>query len=657
MSWTEHITGIKYKTVDPAILRDKDRKLFVRRRDAIMARLNGAALKDIESETGVVGPEVVRLLKRFKMKSDDGVCFGEIALIPRQRVKRYERKKPLSPKRSEQKGGMAGVLGMLLRSKPNIEAKFAQKVIGMDSPVSGGTKYQKNLMCQEFYKICETEGVTKDEWPFTQSRSANRTLCRYIDEILESDFVTGAVMLGGAVNLIHSTTGRGVEPLLTNFDVLDVLEIDSHYLDGIFVLNIKGDRRVTTEDVIDRFWLISARCRKSKAVFAARYVFSSEVTAMDVFQVICDAFLGTWRPQQKFSFPDLKYMPGAGMPAYIFSQLKYHCITAIYFDNAMQHYANDVKGLCLDVLGIAIDYGPLNLPSRRNTIEGLFKTISHRVLHTLASTTGSNPYDGRADNPVGAAVHYNINVDEALEVLDCYLANFNATPISGANKSNSPLQVIGSYLADTDRFIPSVPEVIVSTKGIGSVTKKCRVWGNMEKGVRPRVKLDKAIYTNVELSQSPHLVGQSVYIKINPSDYRYVTMYLESGVEFGELLVEAAWRDHKHSMQTRKLINRAHDKKAFTIMAGQAPVIAYRAHLMSKRSPANNRELQRLAAESGCDALPTDEQPSSPTVQSASGVSRDVTEDLRHDDSQPFHTNKRQEQKAPKWETMDEFKF
>lgn len=655
-SWTEHVTGIKYRTVDPAVLEGNDRELFTRRRDAIMARLIGVALKDIENGTGVSGPEVVRLLKRFRMKSDDGVCIGEVALIPRQRVKRYERKKPLSPKRSEQKGGMAGALGMLLRSKPNIETRFVNHVTGIDSPVGGGTKYQKNLMCQEFYKICEAEGVTKDEWPFTQARSANRTLRGYIDEILESNFITGTAMLGGNVNLIHSTTGRGVEPLLTNFDILDVLEIDSHYLDGIFVLNVKGDRLVTTEDVIDRFWLISARCKRSKAVFAARYVFSSEVTAMDVFQVICDAFLGG-QPVQKFSFPDLKYMPGAGMPAYVYPQLKYHCITAIYFDNAMQHYANDVKDLCLEVLGIAIDYGPLNPPSRRNAIEGLFKTISHRVLHSLASTTGSNPFDGRADNPVGAAVRYNISVDEALEVLDCYLANFNTTPMSGANKSNSPLQVIGWYLTDDDRFIPSMPEVIVSTKGIGSVTRKCRVWGDMAKGVRPRVKLDKAIYNNAELSNSPLLVGQAVYIKIDPNDYRRVTMYLESGVEFGELLVEAAWRDYKHSMQTRKLINRAHDKKAFTIMAGQAPVVAYLAHLMSKRSPANNRELQRLAAESGVDALPSDTQNSAPTVPPVAGASWSVTEGPLQDDLQPLHTNERQEQQEHKWEAMDEFKF
>jgi hypothetical protein len=651
MGWTEHETGIKYNVVERSLLPERDRDLFTRRRDAILARLSGVSLNDIEKATNIPPSEVVRLLKRFKTKSDDGVCFGEIALIPRQRIKKYQRKKPLPCKRSEQKGGMAGALGMLLRTNPNIETRFARAVQGVEYPIGKGTKYQKALMCQEFYRICKGEGVAEEEWPFSQGRSANRTIYSYIDEIIKSDFMAGTMVLGGDLNRIHSTTGRGVEPLLTSIDVLDVLEIDAHYLDGIFVLNVKGDRRLTTEDTIDRFWLISARCKKSKGVFAARYVFSSEVTAMDVFEVICDAFLGTWQPKEKFSFPDLEYSPGAGMPGYVYPKLKCHCISAIYFDNAMQHFASAVKDLCLEVLGVAIDYGPLDLPSRRNTIEGLFKTISHRVLHSLSSTTGSNPFNGRADDPVTAAVHYNINVDEALEVLDCYLANFNATPMSGANKSNSPLEVIGNYLDSKDRFIPVMPEFIVCTKGIGCITKKCKVRGSIAKGVRPRIKLDRATYTNAELSKSAHLIGVSVYIKIDPSDYRTVTMYLENGVEFGELRVEAAWREYKHSVQTRKLINRAHDKKAFVIMEGQRPIIAYRAHLMAKRSAANNRELQRLAAESGVDPLLSGEQPPQPASDAAKAAGEDTF------DHNPKQSEKQQERQVARWEAMDEFKF
>ncbi|MEB2514183.1 hypothetical protein SOP85_01840 [Pseudomonas sp. YuFO20] len=640
--WSEHPAGFKYKKIEISLLDESARDIFLRRRDAVVMRLNGVSLKEVSDATGVAGSNIIRLIKRFKTRADDGICLGEIALIPGQRIKQYERKKPLPEKRTEQKGGMAGAMGLLLRANPDIQSEFVVKVLSLDAPVGKGTRYQKTILCKDFYNICRANGVKEHEWPLSQQRAANRTVCTLIDDILESNFSSGVLVVGGTKSSIRSFIGRGIEPLLCNIDVLDVLEIDSHFLDGIFVLNLKGDRRLTTEDVIDRFWIICARCRRSKAVFAARYVFASEVTALDVFQVICDAFLGNWCPQVSFSFPDLKYVPGAGMPAFVHPEIKYHCITAIYFDNAMQHYANDVKELCLDVLGIAIDYGPLNLPSRRSTVEGLFGTIANRVLHTLSSTTGRNPFDGRSEDPGKAAVYYNINVDEALEVLDCYIANFNATPMSGTNKSNSPLEAIAAYLNSSDIFIPVMSSVLVDVKGIGLITRKVRVQGSLANGVRPRVKLDKALYSSREFSDMPQLIGQYVYVKINPADYRKVTVYLENGIELGELLVEAAWRDYKHSIQTRKLINRAHDKKVFQIFAGQSPIVVYRNYLVTTKSSANNRELKRLDDELNCENhLPLTTSQGKPVPIATPNTFSDGI----------------QQKQTPKWEVMDEFKF
>ena len=656
-NWIEHSTGFKYFIVEISLLDDHLKQAFSRRRDSVMMRLNGVPLHEIAEATGISAPEVIRILKRFKTKSPNGVCYGEVALIPRQRIKKYERTKPLEPKRTEQKGGMAGALGMLLKRHPEINVKFIDIVLRYEIPFGKGTKFQKSMLCQDFYKMCSREGVGNDEWPFTQPRAANRTICTFIEEILDGHFRAGALAVGGTTSLIHSNVGRGIEPLLCNLDVLDALEIDSHFLDGIFVLNVKGDRRLTTEDTIDRFWIICARCRHSKAVFAARYVFASEVTALDVFQVICDAFLGNWRPIGKFSFPDLKYIANAGMPSFVFPEIRNHCITAIFFDNAMQHYANDVKELCLEMLGIAIDYGPLNLPSRRSTIEGLFGAIANRVLHSLSSTTGSNPFNGRSENAVGAAVYYNINVDEALEVLDCFIANFNATPMSGANKSNSPLEAIAAYLRSDDLFIPVMSEGLVNIKGIGLMTRKVRVQGNLAKGIRPRIKLDRALYTSRDFSDMSQLIGKYVYVKIDPADFRKVTVYLESGVEVGEIQVELAWRDYKHSVQTRKIINRAHDKKAFRIFEGQSPIVVYRTYLLAERTPANNREVKRLEAESSLGALQTEISPKCLPYETHFPESTAMNESSPKELTHEQHSEKSKQKQPPKWEAMDEFKF
>lgn len=644
-NWRLHGSGIKYREVEPSLIDPKHRGVFAQRKMAVMMRLDGCPHNEITSKTGVGASETVRLCSRFNIKDEAGICLGETALIPGHRVKEYTRTKPLPDKRTEQKGGMAGAMGYFLKKYPVVKAVFIEKIFRLDIKVGKGTRYQKADLCRDFYKICENEGVTPEEWPLCNRRGANRTICSFIDAVLESNFDRAATAVGGSTSAIHAAIGRGVESLISNIEVLDVLEIDSHYLDGRFVLNIKGDRRLTTEDIIDRFWLICARCRKSKAIFAARYVFASEVTALDVFQVICDAFTGNWTPLTKFSFEDLSYAPGAGMPGYVFPEVKNHCIAAIFFDNAMQHYANDVKDLCLSRLGIAIDYGALMLPSRRTNIEGLFEVISNRVLHSLSSTTGRHPFDGRSEDPDAAAVYYNINVDEALETLDCYIANFNATPTSGANKSNSPLQAIAAYLDDKSLLKPVMPRLLAQLKGIGLITRKSRVQGNISKGIRPRIKLDRALYTSPEFSEMANLIGVTVIVKINPADYRRVTVYLDNGIEVGELQVEAAWREYKHSVETRKLINRAHDKKHFEIYAGQNPIAAYRHHLLTDRSTRNNLELKRLEqdlADSnisqilGDKQLPVEACPAHPPV------------------AKPNSTTKANKLK---WENLDAFKF
>jgi hypothetical protein len=628
-----------YISIDAAQVPEDKRALFLRRRLAVRMRLDGWSLSEIFLQTEVIASEVSRLIKRFKAKDENGVCFGDAACIPGFRVKKYERKKPIQPKKTEQKGGMAGAMENLFKKFPNIFPRFVEKVLRQDAPVGKGMRYQKSLLFQNFYDICRHEGVAENDWPFCQPRGANKTISGLVDKVLEQNFQAGALAVGGRLSLIHAAVCNGVESLFGKCDVLDVLEIDSHFLDGKFVLNIKGDHRLTTDDIVDRFWLICARCRRSKAVFAARYVFSSQVNALDVFQVICDAYLGSWKPRVKFSVTDLNYVEGAGMPYYVFPDLRYHSIAAIYFDNAMQHFAKDVQNLCLDKLGIAIDYGPLGNPGRRTNIEGLFNTLASHVLHPLSSTTGRHPYDGRSDAPEKAAVYYDINVDEALEVLDVYIANYNATPSGGVNKGNSPLEVIKAYKDCEILFKPIVNEVLVNSKDVNSLCRKVFVRGSIKNGIRPRIKLDKALYTSPILAEMPSLIGQEIVVRIDPDDYRTVTAYLLSGLPLDVLTVELAWRDYKHSVQTRKLINRAVSKKLFEIYRGQRPVVAYQNHLLKSPTARNNLELQRLLAE--CPEL------SGPSGYVNDSLARNV--ECYNESEEVIET--------PKWRSPPAFKF
>lgn len=593
----ERISFVGCEVVDPALMDEAKKKLFIRRKEAINLRLDGCIGSEIRRITGIHESEQTRLFKRYTTINEEGIYFGDAALIPRYRIEKYKRVKPPRIKHTESQGGLSGILGYTLEKYPGVKEKFESEVLRIEPKFGQGVKFSRKGLCQIFYDICRVEGVSDDEWPFNQLRGARKTICKYIDEILNSDFIRAAIVSGGRVALTHSKVGTGVAPLLEDFDVYDFIEIDSWHIDAFFVLNITGDKRVKTKDVISRIWLIAAVCRRSNAVLAIKFVFSSEIRSQDLLDLICEAYAGVWAPITSFNVRDLKYSASAGMPCYSVPSLRHHTWGSICLDNAMQHHASKIYDLALHSLGFAINFGPLEQPARRAKIEGLFKRIATNAIHQIVSTTGSNPQKGRTESPEEAAIFYQVDVDDALEVMDVLTANYNGTPQGGLNKGNSPLDVLRAYCADEDTILPKSHEVYLNSISLGSTTVHASVTGSIAKGIRPRIKIDQAIYTSPDLANSPHLIGKQLLIRISPHDYRNVEAYLPEGIYFGTLTVEAAWRNIKHSVTTRKLVNRALAKKEFKIMEGESPILAWKRHLRNNASATSNRELARLSKE------------------------------------------------------------
>lgn len=596
----ERLSSVGFEKVDPSLLEPAIRESFVRRQHAIELKLDGLTGAEIHRITGLPESEITRFFKRYTALTEEGIFWGESALIPQSRIVSYQRRKPLEKKGSEQKDGMSGALSYTLAKFPTISEKFKAAVFRTDLEYACGSRYDKRQLCNIFYDICAAAGLTAEDWPFNQARGARRTITRYIDKLLNDDFQRAALATGGSIALIHSKVGTGYSPFLESCDVYDLIEIDSYHVDAFFVLNISGDKRTKTKDVISRIWLMAAICRRSNAILATKFVFASEVRSQDLVDLICEAYVGGWAPREILNVKDLRYSELSGMPCYSVPKLRHHIWGGICLDNAMQHHANKVYELALHSLGFSINFGPLGQPARRPNIERLFKRIATKVMHQLPSTTGSSPADGRADAPEKAAIRYQIDVDDALEVMDVYTANYNGTPQGGMNKANSPLDILRDYCANDDLLIPATPESYINSVSLGSSTREVKVTGSIKHGIRPRIKLDQAIYTSTELANSPHLIGKKLTIRIKPHDYRYVEAYIDDGIYLGMLTVEASWRHIAHSVTTRKLVNRALAKKEFQIAEGQHPVLAWQKHLIANASPANARELKRLQEER-CD--------------------------------------------------------
>lgn len=594
----EKVIAVGFKAVDATAMSEEDRAIFLRRKKAIEMRLDGLTGREIREQTDIIESEQTRLFKRYTVMLLEGVFLGEAGLVPHSRMGSNIRRKALPDKHTEAQGGLSGALSYTLEKFPEIAQRFVAEVFRKDVKFGHGAKYDKKYLCAVFYNICEDEGVLPGEWPFNQLSGASKTIRTYINTILESDFERAALATGGKLALTHSKAGTGKIPLFDNYDVYDLIEIDSYHVDAFFVLNITGDRRVKTSDVISRIWMIAAVCRRSNAVLAIKFVFSSEIRAQDLVDLICDAYTGCWVPRETLHVPGLKYSEAGGMPGYSIPALKNHTWGAVCLDNAMQHHANQVYELALHSIGFGINFGPLKQPARRSKVEALFKRISSRVMHQIESTTGSSPENGRAEFPEKAAIYYQIDVDNALEVMDVYTANYNGTPQGGLNKAHSPLEILLAYCNDRNTLLTTSSESYLNSIALGSTTRKARVTGSTIKGIRPRIKLDQAIYTSADLSNSSGLIGTTLTIRITPNDYRHVEAYLPDGIFFGILTVETAWRNIVHSVTTRRLVNRALRKREFEVLEGESPLLAWRRHMRNSSSPQANRELQRLKEES-----------------------------------------------------------
>lgn len=249
------------------------------------------------------------------------------------------------------------------------------------------------------------------------------------------------------------------------------------------------------------------------------------------------------------------------------------------------------------MLGFSINYGQLKRPDRRAQVEGFFRQTCQRFMHLLPSTTGSHPGKGRSDSPEENAQKYQIDVEEAEQVLDVFVAAYNITPRRGHTFSLSPVEIIDQYFNNDELIFPRLLSGSISAAGLGSRTRTCVIRGRIEKGGRPYIQLDKARYTSPELAGRPDLIGKKVLAIINPKDYRILEIFHLTGELFGTVRVQGIWSKTRHSITTRKLINGAIGKRVFECALVDDVVLAYRHYLESKNTKSTNLELQHLLRE------------------------------------------------------------
>ncbi|TCG02303.1 hypothetical protein BZM26_00045 [Paraburkholderia strydomiana] len=231
-----------WRAVDTSIPEDCDDSSRARAEDivnrvmAIRLLMAGKTYREITAATGICRTTITDLFKKCLTIADDGQIQGFRALVPYIHLSRNVRRSPILPKRGQEKGGMSCALAHVLACYPHLEDDLQaalKKIRGRrgDREVN----VRGTTLVRLFHAQLRRYGAGEDEWPFTANYRGERSIARYMKELLQGGSFTQAVnSTGGPEALAHLATGKGEIPLIPYAEPFDGVEIDAHRIDAFF---------------------------------------------------------------------------------------------------------------------------------------------------------------------------------------------------------------------------------------------------------------------------------------------------------------------------------------------------------------------------------------------------------------------------------------
>ena len=290
---------------------------------------------------------------------------------------------------------------------------------------------------------------------------------------------------------------------------------------------------------------------------AHKLVFSGQVDANDILEVIGDAILGPGKLKEALEGVLLE--PGAGFPAELIEALRFAVPVIIYLDNALAHLCSTVQFALLGILGAEVKLGQPRTPRERGAIEAKYRTQALDFLHQMVGTTGSGPGDllrEVAEAPVDSLV----DADVLAHALGSYVQNQNALPNAAAG-----------YISGLDFLRRALRDARCSLQLLPPERRKryyfCKpepavVHMDPRQGRHPQINFMYASYRSPALDKRPDLYKREMWLRYDVRSLRTIVLFNKDGTEFGPAQAAGKWARFPHSMWFRKLYGRLKNRKA-----------------------------------------------------------------------------------------------
>lgn len=584
----EYFDTSKWPQVLVENLKPEDKETFLRRKEAVDYFMNGTvSLQEIKNTTGIDRQEVYTYVDRCLQFDETGTVWGYRALIPQRRIKNYTRKslpslhKPTS---------YTGAFQLLLETYPSLKQLIDETYLATNRRRPNEKIIRVKHLHKKFVAECRKIGIKPSEYPFTNRDFGKRALERYVKKLESEQYDQAVNRFGEDAARYASTTGAAdIHNPMTKMP-FERVYFDGHRIDAMFTITyhtIEGDE-ITV--VVNRLWILTIVDDSTRSVLGHYISLNKEYTAEDVLKCIRNA-IEPWKPKQ-LTIPGLKYPENGGYPSAVIAETEWGLWDEILFDNAKANLANIVRERLTRSIGCDVNAGPVKTPVRRYVVERFYRTLEENGYQRLPSSTGSHPKDPRRNKPEENALYYNISIEHLEELTDVLLANYNNTPHE-AIYNMTPLEIMQSRLAreNTVREMPVEKRDEIMFLNL-KVQRTIR--GNKTTGKRPYIVYEGVPYRNDIISRTPDLIGTTLDLLVNVEDLRFLRAFLPDGSELGLLKATGKWGVTPHSLQLRKAINQARNKKLIHYTSTDDPIEIYRNYLHSTAGKINRIEINLL---------------------------------------------------------------
>jgi hypothetical protein len=576
--------------VDAEALSEMERARFAIYQTAIEEYIHTGKIRSICSEMGITPPEIIRQLNRCVTMAPDGRLEGWRALIHGRRINSFKRSSALPRGRAHNPSDFTGAFDAFMDDYPEIRKTIVDLILKRKTKEHlHEARVSVKSLHKTFVQLCEQKGVTREEYPLNTKSCGRRSLARFVHEVLRGNPVDGVEARFGKTARSRMNTGTGQVSGPISLVPFDLVGMDPHKLHCYGTVRIPGPagpQRVP----IERLWIIPVLEGHSKAILGYSVGIRTECSAATAENAVISA-MSQWQPRQ-LKIPTMSYKPGAALPSGVFPELVGRAWATMMVDNAAIHYSKTIAERVRRRVGCFLNFGPLGHWEHRGALERVMKTLELYGFQRLPSSTGSSPQDPMRDDPVKKAVEIGIDWEVLLDLVDVTCANYNVEP-NGALGNRSPLSVLRDYMhTDPPEFLlRRLPPANAQQPDLGVTVETRYVRGDLAKGRRPYIEIDRVHYTSPVLANAMGLIGKKLRVHIRENNMCTVTAYHEGGEELGVLSAHGAWGRVPHTREMRKQVNALRDAGELAVGPDDDPIhqlmqyYASKAHKEAEKRP------------------------------------------------------------------------